>query len=258
MPAPQNPIKKALAEDRLQLGCWLNFGHPDIAAICASAGFDWCLIDAEHGPNTLEMIHAQLNAMQGHSAAPVVRVPWGESWLLKRVLDLGVQTVVVPMVDTPEQAAKVVSACKYPPEGTRGRGAMLARATNWAQIDDYEQTANDEICVIVQAETRLALDNLDEIARVPGVDCVFVGPADLSADLGFRDDMGAPEVMSAIEDAVRRIRAAGTAAGVIFYEEALYPHFAKLGVRFLGVGADATTMAPAVRALAASARKSIG
>lgn len=239
------------------MGCWLNFGHPAIAAITASAGFDWCLIDAEHGPNTLEMIHAQLNAMQGHPASPVVRVPWGEHWILKRVLDLGVQTIVVPMVDTPEQAAAVVAACKYPPEGIRGRGAPLARATNWGQITDYDSTANDEICVIVQAETQKALDNLTEIANVPGVDCVFVGPADLSADLGYRDQPDAPEAMEAIENAVKTIRAAGKPAGIIFYEEALYPRFAELGVRFLGVGADATTFAPAIRGLAASAWSSL-
>ena len=255
MPAPKNPIKSALAEDRLLLGCWLNLGHPSIAAIAASAGFDWCVIDAEHGPNTLEMIHAQLNAMQGHPAAPVVRVPLGEAWILKRVLDLGVQTVIVPMVDTPEQAAAVVAACKYPPEGMRGRGSMVARATNWGEIADYDQTANDEICVIVQAETRTALDNLTEIAQVPGVDCIFIGPADLGADLGYRDQPEAPELLETFETAFRTIRAAGKPAGVIFYDQAVFARFVDLGVRFLGVGADATTIAPAIRGLAATARQ---
>lgn len=239
------------------MGCWLNFGHPAIAAIAASAGFDWCLIDAEHGPNTLEMVHAQLNAMQGHPAAAAVRVPWGEPWILKRVLDIGAQTVVVPMVDTPEQAAAVVAACKYPPEGIRGKGAMLARATNWGQVTDYDATANDQICVIVQAETHVALENLSAIAATPGVDCVFVGPADLSADMGYAspDD---PAVLETIEAMVKTIRAAGKPAGIIFYEEAMYPRFVELGVRFLGVGADASTFAPAIRALASSARTSIG
>lgn len=258
MPAPQNPIKKALAEDRLQIGCWLNFGHPAVTAITASAGFDWCLIDAEHGPNTLETIHMQLNAMQGQGASPVVRVPSGADWILKRVLDLGAQTVVVPMIDTPEQATAVVRACKYPPEGSRGRGATLARASNYGAIADYDATANDEICVIVQAETRVALGNLPEIAATPGVDCVFVGPADLSADLGFRDQPDAPEVIEAIEGAITTIRAAGKAAGIIYYDSETYPRFRELGVTFLGVGADVTTFAPAIRDLARAARDALG
>ncbi|MFV0336184.1 MAG: HpcH/HpaI aldolase family protein [Tropicimonas sp.] len=256
MAAPRNPIKLALAEDRLQLGCWLNFAHPTSAAICASAGFDWCLIDAEHGPNTLELIQAQLTAMQGHAAAPVVRVPWGEPWILKRVLDIGAQTIVVPMINTPEEAAAVVAACKYPPEGIRGKGAMLARATNWGQVSEYDATANDEICVIVQAETREALANLPEIAATPGVDCVFIGPADLSADMGYPSDKS-PEVVTAVEEAVKVIRAAGKPAGIIYYDETLLPHLVDLGVRFLGVGADVSTFAPAIRELASSVRKTL-
>ncbi|PRY26985.1 2,4-dihydroxyhept-2-enedioate aldolase [Aliiruegeria haliotis] len=257
MPAPRNPIKHALSEGRLQMGCWLDLGHPPIASIAASAGFDWCLIDAEHGPNTLDMIHAQLNAMQGFDAAPVVRVAWGEDWILKRVLDLGVQTIMVPMVDTPEQAAAVVAACKYPPEGIRGRGAMLGRATNYAAITDYDSTANDEICVIVQIETATALENLEAIAAVPGVDCVFVGPADLSANLGFRDNGDDPEIVEIIETAIRRIAATGKAAGIIHYDSDLYPRFQELGARFLGVGADATTVAAAIRELATTARATL-
>ena len=256
MPAPRNPIKLALAEDRLQIGCWLNFGHPSVAAICASAGFDWCLIDAEHGPNTLEMIQAQLMAMQGRAAAPVVRVPWGEPWIIKRVLDLGAQTIVIPMVDTAEQAAAMVAACKYPPEGIRGKGAMLARASNWGQMTEYDSTANDEICVIVQVETRKALSNLAEIAATPGVDCVFIGPADLSTDMGHASDE-APEVVRAIEEAVKVIRDAGKPAGIIYYDETLLPHLVDLGVRFLGVGADVSTFAPAIRGLAARTRKTL-
>ncbi|MDV7145731.1 HpcH/HpaI aldolase/citrate lyase family protein [Tropicimonas sp. TH_r6] len=240
------------------MGCWLNLGHPAIAAIAASAGFDWCLVDGEHGPNTLEMIHAQLSAMQGHPAATAVRVPWDEGWMLKQVLDLGVQTIVVPMVDTAEQAARVVAACKYPPEGIRGRAAGLSRASNWGQIADYEQTANDEICVIVQAETRTALENLTEIANVPGVDCVFVGPADLSADMGYRDTPTAPEPMAAIENALKTIRAAGKPAGIIFYEEAMYQRFIDLGVRFMGVGADAAICASAIRAQADAMKAKYG
>ncbi|NDR58114.1 HpcH/HpaI aldolase family protein [Aliiruegeria sabulilitoris] len=255
MPAPKNTIKQALAEDRLQMGCWLNLGHPAIAAIAASAGFDWCLVDAEHGPNTLEMIHAQLNAMQGHPVATAARVPWGEGWILKQVLDLGVQTVVVPMVDTPEQAAQVVAACKYPPEGIRGRSGGLSRCSNWGQITDYEPTANDEICVIVQAETETALSNLTEITKVPGVDCVFVGPADLSADMGFRDRMDAPEVKQAIEDAIVTIHKAGKPAGIISYDAADYRRFVELGVRFIGVGADAAICAKAIRSQAAAMRE---
>ncbi len=254
MPAPTNTIKRALKEGRLQMGCWLNLAHPAVAAITASADYDWCLIDAEHGPNTLDTIIAQLHALQATGAEAVVRVPASEEWMLKQVLDLGVQTIVVPMVNTAAQAAAIVAACQYPPEGVRGRGAALARATNYGAIADYEPSANYEICVIVQAETREALENLAEIAATPGVDCVFVGPADLSADMGFRDHLDAPEVVEAIDTAIDTITAAGTAAGIIIFDDGLTERFRKRGATFVGVGSDATVYAKAIRERARATR----
>jgi len=210
--------------------------------MAAGAGFDWCLIDGEHGPNTLPDILAQLQALEGRGASAVVRVPQGDAWIVKQVLDLGAQTLLVPMVNTVEEAEGLVKACRYPPQGIRGMGAAVARAASYGQVDDYATTANSEICLLVQAETRRAMDNLGEIAAVDGVDGVFIGPADLSADMGFPGQMRAPEVVDAIEDGIGTIRAAGKAAGIIDHDDVFLKRYAELGVTFLGLGADVSIL----------------
>lgn len=181
MPAPENTLKTALERGDLQTGVWLTLAHPTVAEIAGHAGFDWCLIDAEHGPNTLQTIMPQLQALAGTPAQPVVRVPKNEDWILKQVLDLGVQTVVVPMVDTAEEAAAAAKAVRYPGAGThgpgsRGLGATLARASRYGQIGDYVENANAEICLFVQVESRQAAENIDAIAATPGVDGIFGRP----------------------------------------------------------------------------------
>jgi len=251
MPAPRNRLKAALARGELQVGLWLGMTHSVSAEIAAGAGFDWCLIDAEHSPNTLPEIRAQLQAMAGGSASPVVRVPQGEPWIVKQVLDLGVQSVLVPMTDTATQARRMVQAMRYPPEGVRGVGAGLARASGYGGIDGYVSSANDQMCLLVQAESREAIENIDEIAGTDGVDGVFVGPADLSASMGHLGHLDAPEVVEAIDHAIDRIRAAGKAAGIIDFDPAAARRWAGKGVTFLGVGSDVTTLARGLRALAA-------
>ena len=181
---PTNPFKLALAQKRLQIGLWLGLASPYTTEICAGAGFDWLLIDGEHAPNDLNSILAQLQAIAAYPASQAIaRVPVGHGQvgaaLIKQYLDLGVQTILVPMVDTAEQARAVVQAARYPPQGIRGMAG--ARASRWGRIADYGRRANEQICVLVQAETQAALDNLDDIAGVEGVDGVFIGPADLSA-----------------------------------------------------------------------------
>lgn len=256
MPAPENKLKTALTQGKMQIGLWLGSAHPMLAEIGANAGYDWCLIDGEHGPNDVPTILAQLQAMNGAAASAVVRVPIGQDWLLKQVLDIGAQTIMVPMVETAAQAAAMVRAVRYPPDGVRGVANSMVRASDYNGITDYLETANDQICLILQVESRTAIENIDAIAATDGVDVVFIGPSDLSADMGYTGNAGAPEVMAAIKHAVGRIRAAGKAAGIIGGGD--YAEMRDIGVTFLGLGADVTILAAAVRGLAAETRARLG
>lgn len=257
MPAPVNRLKAALATGEPQLGLWLNAASPVAAEIAGASGFDWCLIDGEHGPWSPEVVVSQLRALALGGTNAVVRVPVGETWIIKQALDLGAQTLLVPMVDTGEQAAEVVRATRYAPEGVRGLGASVARVSGWGRVAEYATNANAEIGVIVQAETRAAIENLDDILAVEGVDCVFIGPADLSADMGYRGNPGAAEVQAVIADAGRRIRAAGKAAGIFHYDAADYPRYIAQGFTFFAVGADVALMRTGFAASLAKARAAI-
>jgi 4-hydroxy-2-oxoheptanedioate aldolase len=250
---PVNPFKQALAHKRLQIGLWLSLASPYSTEICAGAGFDWLLIDGEHAPNDLISILAQLQVIAAYPAShPVARVPVGHgevgTALIKQYLDLGVQTLLVPIVDTAEQARAVVRATRYPPQGVRGMAG--ARASRWGRIENYGLHANEQICLLVQAETQTALDNLDEIAAVEGVDGVFIGPADLSASMGFVGQQDHPQVRQAIEDAFRRIARAGKASGILMVDETLARHYIDLGGVFVAVGTDISLLARQSAALA--------
>lgn len=250
MPAPENRLKLALARGELQLGCWLSMATPASAEIAGGAGFDWCLIDAEHAPNDIASIRMQLMALNGSRSCVVVRVPFGEAWIMKRMLDLGVQSILVPMIDTGEQARAMVRAVRYPPEGVRGVGAGFARASGYGAIADYQPTAGAEICLLLQCESRKSVENIDEIAATEGVDCVFIGPSDLSADMGYLGDPGAPEVVEAILHAVSRIRAAGKAAGIIAFGPGEAKRWADAGVRFIATASDVKCLAWTLRDIA--------
>jgi len=254
MPAPKNRLKAALNAGEMQIGLWLNAGSSLVSEIAGASGFDWCLIDAEHGPYDPAGIADQLRALELGGTNAVVRVPIGEDWVIKQVLDLGAQTLLVPMVDTAAQAEQVVRATRYAPEGVRGLGASVARVSGFGRDDTYATTANAEIGVIVQAETRRAIANLDAIIAVEGVDCVFIGPADLSADMGYPGNPGAAEVVETIADAVRRIRAGGKAAGIIHYDPGNFGYYAGLGITFLGVGADVSLLRTSFAHTLAAAR----
>lgn len=253
MPAPENTLKSALLRAERQFGVWLTLANPTVAEIAGKSGFDWCLIDAEHGPNTLQTIAAQLQALAGTPAQPVVRVPMGEDWILKQVLDLGAQTIVVPMVHTAEQAAQVAAAVRYPGQGVRGMGAALARASDYGAIVDYVSNANDQIFLFVQIESVLAVENIDAIAATDGVDGIFVGPADLSADMGFVEQMDAPEVLAAIDHVYARTKAAGKFVGTVTFDVNDFEAQVDKGVDFLGLGADSMSLNLALKGLAAKA-----
>ncbi|MFM2282464.1 MAG: 4-hydroxy-2-oxoheptanedioate aldolase [Pseudomonadota bacterium] len=238
MPAPKNSFKAALAEGRTQIGLWAALTSPFTAEICAGAGYDWVLLDAEHAPNDIPTLVAQLQAMAPHPTHAIVRPPIGEAWLIKQILDIGAQTILVPMVETKEQAEAMVRAVRYPPHGIRGVGASLARASAFNRIPDYLQTANDEICLLLQIESRAGLANLDAIASTDGVDGVFIGPADLAADMGFLGKPGAEEVQKAVTEALVRIQSFGKAAGILTADQALARRYVELGATFVGIGSD--------------------
>jgi 4-hydroxy-2-oxoheptanedioate aldolase len=236
MDMPVNTFKQALQRQQPQIGLWINLIHSLSTEICAGAGFDWLLFDGEHTPNDLRSMLAHLQTIAAYDSQPVCRVPVGDTALIKQYLDLGVPNLLVPMVDTPEQARALVKACRYPPQGIRGMAG--ARASRWGRIARYAQEANAQICLLVQAETRLAMSNLDGILDVDGIDGVFIGPADLSASMGHVGDAGHAEVQAAIEDAIVRIRQAGKAPGILTADSALSRRYLELGALFVAVGLD--------------------
>lgn len=238
MPAPHNRFKAALRTDAAQIGLWLGLANAYTAELCGGLGFDWVLLDGEHGPNDVPLLAAQLQALAASSSSAVVRVPVGETWILKQVLDIGAQTVLVPMVESAEQAKALVSAVRYPPEGVRGAGAALARASAFNRIPDYLITANREIALLVQVETRKGLAAIEEIAAVEGVDGLFIGPADLAADMGYLGQPGHPEVRAAVEEGIRRIQAAGKPVGTLAADLVFAQRALELGATFVAVGTD--------------------
>ncbi len=246
-----NLFKQSITEQGSPLyGFWLALGNPYSAEVCATAGFDWLVIDAEHAPNDLRSVLAQLQALAAYPWHVVVRPPVGDPNLIKQLLDIGVQTLLVPMVETADQAAAIVAATRYPKQGIRGVGGALARASRWNAIPNYLQTANNQMCVIVQVESVNALKNLDAIAAVPGVDAVFIGPSDLAATMGHLGKPDHPEVLPVIENAIQRIQRAGKPVGILTFDDALIKRYAELGCRFIAVGADVILLAQSARALA--------
>ena len=254
MPAPSNPFKQALREGKAQIGLWQALANPYTAEICAGAGYDWLLLDAEHAPNDIPLLVSQLQAMKGTGSHAVIRPPIGETFIIKQLLDIGAQTLLVPMVESRDMAEAMVKAVRYPPHGVRGVGAALARASAFNRIPDYLQTANDEICLLLQIESRAGLAALDEIAATEGVDGVFIGPADLAADMGFLGKPGAPEVQVEVERALLRIQSHGKAAGILIGDLGLARRYLDLGASFVAIGNDVTLLANATTKLLADFR----
>lgn len=250
MDMPQNHFKHRLAERQWQVGLFVGIGSACSTEILAGAGFDWLVIDAEHSPNNPLTVLAQLQAAAAYPVQVLVRPPSHDPALIKQYLDAGAQTLLLPLVDDAAQAAALVRAMRYPPRGIRGVAASLARAARWNGIPDYVRQADAEVCLVVQVETRLGLENLDAILAVDGVDAVFIGPADLAASLGHLGEAGHPEVRAAIEDALRRIVAAGKAAGVFVTDAALAARYRALGASFVAVGGDTTLLRGAAVKLA--------
>jgi 4-hydroxy-2-oxoheptanedioate aldolase len=249
---PVNEFKRALRAGHPQIGLWVGLADSYAAELLATAGFDWLLIDGEHAPNDLRQVLAQLQAIAPYPTHPIVRPVQADPALIKQYLDLGVQTLLVPMIDTADQAARVVAATRYPPKGIRGVGSALARASRWNRIEGYLRKADEELCVLVQIESVQALENLDSIAAVEGVDGVFFGPSDLSASMGHIGEPGNASVQNAIAEGIALVRRAGKAAGTLSADPLLARHYLGLHALFVAVGVDTTLLAAAARNLARS------
>lgn len=248
MDLPINRFKHAIQSGHKQIGLWSHLCNNISTEILAGCGYDWLLLDMEHSPNEVPTILAQLQAMSGGTATPIVRPPWNDMVTLKRLLDIGVQTVLIPYVQTEDEARGAVAFTRYPPGGVRGF-AGAPRAAGYGRIKDYGKRCSDEICVLVQVETVQGLENLEAIANVDGIDGVFIGPGDLAAALGHLGNPKHPEVLAAVEDAIARIQACGKPAGILTGDEELARRYIALGCLFVAVGADQNVLRLGAEAL---------
>jgi 4-hydroxy-2-oxoheptanedioate aldolase len=252
MDIPKNTFKQAMRDKRRQIGLWASLSSNYTAEVIAGAGFDWILIDTEHSPADIECVLGQLQAIAPYPSAPIVRVPWNDMVTIKRYLDIGVQSLLIPQINNVEEARAAVSYARFPMGGVRGV-ASTTRATRFGRVKDYFKKSDDEICVLVQVESKEALDNIEAIAAVDGVDGIFIGPGDLHASFGHVGERSHADVMPRIDDAIRRIVKSGKAAGILT-DEAGAKRWIDLGALFVAVGADVGLLARAADALAAKFR----
>ncbi|MEA5456167.1 HpcH/HpaI aldolase/citrate lyase family protein [Sinomonas sp. JGH33] len=254
---PERTFRHALEQARAEgsasakIGLWVCSGSPLVAEIMAGSGADWLLIDAEHSPNSLESVLAQLQAVHGYPVLPMVRLPWNDAVLIKQYLDLGAQNLLIPMVNDAEQARAAVAAVRYPPHGVRGVGSALARAARWNRIPDYLARADETISLAVQIETAEAVANVEDILAVDGIDAIFIGPSDLAASMGYLGQQEHPEVITAVERCLAAAQAAGKPAGVNAFVESTARRYIDAGARFVLVGADVAILARSSEELAA-------
>jgi len=253
MDLPRNEFKRAIVAGRQQVGLWVSLASPYVTECVAGSGFDWLLLDGEHSPNDPITILAQLQAAAPYPVSCVVRPAWNDKVLIKRYLDVGTQSLLIPYVQNAAEAEAAVQAIRYPTRGVRGV-ASTTRSGRFGRIPDYLQRAEEELCLLVQIETREGLDNLEAIARTPGIDGVFIGPADLAAGLGHLGEQGHPEVQAAIEGALKRVRACGKPAGILTPDEATARKYIAWGSVFTAVGLDVHILARESEKLAAKFR----
>jgi 4-hydroxy-2-oxoheptanedioate aldolase len=250
MELPKNTFKAAIKAGKPQIGLWSSLSSNYSVEVIAGAGFDWLLLDMEHSPNDLESLLAQMQAAAAYPSHPIVRVPWNDMVMIKRVLDAGAQTLLIPYVSTVEEAKAAVSYTRYPPHGVRGV-AGVTRASRFGRVKDYAKHAHEEICVLVQVETEAAAAQIEAICAVDGVDGVFIGPADLHASMGYTGETANPKIMPMMEEAMRRIRKAGKAPGYLSPVEADAKKMLAAGCLFCAVGADIGLLARGAEALCA-------
>lgn len=245
-----NHFKSKLAAGDLQIGLWSNLASATSAEVIAPSGFDWVLLDMEHGPNELASVIAQARVLAASSSSVLVRPPWNDFVLIKRLLDAGMQSLLIPFVQNVEEATAAVRAVRYPPDGIRGIGGTT-RATSYGRVRDYTGKANSVVCLLVQVESGEALEKLEDIASVEGINGVFVGPADLAASLGHLGDMGAEPVQAAIKSTAARLKKIGVPAGIVSGDPAQARQYIEWGYSFVGVGTDSRLLASSADALRA-------
>jgi 4-hydroxy-2-oxoheptanedioate aldolase len=249
MDLPKNHFKHAIRAGRQQIGLWVSLANSYSAELVAGSGFDWLVLDGEHSPNDPTTIIAQLQAVAPYPVSAIVRPAWNDKVLVKRYLDIGAQSLLIPYVQNAAEAEAAVAAIRYPTRGMRGV-AGTTRASRFGRVADYTQRAEEELCLLVQIETREGLDNLDAIARVDGIDGIFIGPADLAAGLGHLGEQQHAEVQAAIQDAIKRIRGHGKPAGILATDEASTRRYIGWGTTFTAVGLDAMILAREADSLA--------
>lgn len=237
MELPKNNFKHGLARGELQIGLWCSLCSNIAAELVAYSGYDWLLLDTEHSPNEIPDLVAQLQAVATGTASAIVRPAWNDTVLIKRVLDIGAQSVLLPYVQNAEEARRAVAATRYPPKGVRGVTGS-GRAARYGRVGEYLARADEDICVLVQAETRTALDNIEAIASVEGVDGVFIGPSDLAASLGHIGQPGHAVVQAALKEAVDRLKKVGKPAGILTANEDEAKRYIEWGYLFVAVGSD--------------------
>jgi 4-hydroxy-2-oxoheptanedioate aldolase len=246
---PVNMFKAALRAGKQQIGLWSTLSTAFGAEVVAGAGFDWLCLDTEHSPGDVLTVMAQLQALSGYAVSPVVRPASNDPVLIKRFLDVGAQSLLIPYVQSADEARAAVAAVRYPPKGIRGVSA-LTRATKFGRVKGYAQGADAEIALLVQVETQPGLDAIEAIAAVDGVDGIFIGPGDLAASLGHIGNPGHPVVVGAVEVAIRRIVATGKPAGILTGDPVFATRCIELGTTFTAVGIDVGLLARAADALA--------
>ncbi|KMK68965.1 HpcH/HpaI aldolase/citrate lyase family protein [Puniceibacterium sp. IMCC21224] len=237
-----NRFKADLAAGRRCPGLWLSLCSPTVTEIAAHSGADWILLDMEHAPNDLSMMADQLRAARGGCAEPVVRPPFSDQVITKRLLDIGARTLMFPMIQTAEMAAEAVSWTRYPPKGVRGHSGTI-RANGYGRQADYLETYENELCVIVQVETPEAIDQIPAIAAVEGIDAIFIGPGDLASSMGHVGNVGHEDVQAQILRAVTAVHTAGKPVGILGYGEAAARRYHAEGIEFVAVAGDAWLLA---------------
>jgi 4-hydroxy-2-oxoheptanedioate aldolase len=245
----KNAFKAAIGAGQLQIGLWSSLCSNIAAEIVSDSGFDWLLLDTEHSPNEIPGLLSQLQAVELGTATPIIRPAWNDAVLAKRCLDIGAQTLLFPYVQNVAEAKAAVASTRYPPQGIRGV-SVAARASRYGRVPGYLGKANSEICVLVQVETREAMNELEAIAAVEGVDGVFIGPSDLAASLGHLGNPAHPEVQAAIKDAVTRLKKIGKPAGILTGVEDEVRRYIEWGYLFVAVGSDVGVLAKAADTLA--------
>ena len=246
----QNELKKNLLSGKTQIGCWLSLGNSAVAETCACANFDWLLIDTEHSPTELSEVHHQLQVLEAYPVSPIVRAYWNDTVFIKRLLDLGVQSLLIPYVQSAEEAKRAVMACQYPPKGVRGVSGF-SRANFYGRTQDYFKYADDSICLMVQVESRAAVAAIPEIAAVDGVDVVFIGPADLAADMGYLGQPRHPEVKKLISNAIKEIKGAGKIPATLAFVEEDAKEWLEHGAQLVAVTSDMYMVTNAANNIAA-------